>query len=149
MGAGKSNKTERRPDMDWGWGLLRKEYRIGDVDATARKACRHFRMNGDVIVPSLISAEMNGDVIVPSLISAVMMSDGKPFSRLVDPDEQVEAESVEEAVDRFITDLPDGDVLARRIIRRLDSEAEKGSRYEGGVPSELAPVSAREGITAS
>jgi hypothetical protein len=135
MGAGKSNKTERRPDMDWGWELLRKEYRIGDVDATARKACRHFRMNGDVIVPSLISA--------------VMMSDGKPFSRLVDPDEQVEAESVEEAVDRFITDLPDGDVLARRIIRRLDSEAEKGSRYEGGVPSELAPVSAREGITAS
>lgn len=112
--------------MDWDYILLRKEYRIGDVDSTARRACRHFRMDGDAIVPSFVAA--------------VMMSDGKPFNPMVDPNESVEAESVEDAVDRFISNLPDGEVLARRIIRKLDHEADKKKHLDERIPSVLAYV---------
>lgn len=108
---------------DWNWSLLRHEYLIGDVDVTARKACRHFRMDPDGIVPTLVAA--------------VMMSDGRGFSPTVDAYETVSVESIEDAVDRFIGGLPDGDVLARRINKTLDRETDKMHTYDVPVLAEL------------
>lgn len=112
--------------MDWNWTLLRREYMIGDVDVTARKACEHFKVNPDDVVPSLVAA--------------VMMSDGQGFMPLVDAHSKVSVESVEDAVDRFIGNLPDGDVIARRINKTLDGESDKGHAYESPIPAELVPT---------
>lgn len=109
--------------MDWSWTLLRSEYLIGDLDVTARKACGHFKVDPEGVVPSLIAA--------------VMMSDGKGFSPLVDAHETVTVESVEDAVDRCISAMPDGEVIARRINKTLDREADRRRSYNEPVPAEL------------
>lgn len=114
----------RRPAVtDWSWTLTRHEYPIGDVDATARKACRHFRIDPDSVVPALVAA--------------IMMSDGRGFSPTVDAREMVSVESIEDAVDRFVDTLPEGDALARRVNKTLDREAGKMRTYGRPVMAEL------------
>lgn len=107
----------------WNWSLSRHRYLIGDVNLASRKACERF--------------SVNADDVVPSLIAAIMMSDGNMFSSLVDAYETVSVEAVEDAIDRMMSDMPDGDSIAQRINETLDEEAERAHSYDLPVVAEL------------